>query len=255
MSKAKTFAVVVLGLVGAVVQTARAEQVAPPPAAPADPAAATPAAEPAAPAMTEPPAAPPEPPPSIPEETRTEGDEDPRYHKGQLGLHVQPGTGYRVLFPYNEEFCGDVGKSTCTARAPFYLELGASFAFTNSVELVADVRISLEEDFDGITGAIGPKPFSFAAGLRFYPAPDGFVKFFTTVQGVVETTDYQKTTVSPDAPKGLEGSDFGVRNVNGVLLDFHKMFGVYLHFGETVTFVKWMRFELHGGLGLQVRFP
>jgi hypothetical protein len=104
----------------------------------------------------------------------------------------------------------------------------------------------------------GPRPLGYAAGLRFYVDPDGKLKFFSSLEGFLDTTDYSDTTttnvngniISVDA-----AADYGLRNVNGLIFDFHRTFGLYLHFGETATFANWLRFELHGGLGVQARFP
>ncbi len=192
-------------------------------------------------------------------EPDTEAAEPTYSHKGQFGVHLQPGTGYRVLFPYNEEYCGQTSdegpKSVCTGRSPFYLDVGLSFGVTHSLELIADLRLGLEQDFESLAGGAGPKQLSFAAGLRLFVDPDGKFKFFSTLQGVVETTDYSATTGGAGGPPLEDVADFGVRNVNGVQLDLHRTFGVFVHFGETVTFANWLRFELHGGVGVQARFP
>jgi len=181
-------------------------------------------------------------------------------HKGQLGVHVQLGTGYRVLFPYNKEYCGEVTnegepKAVCTARSPAFLDAGLSFGLSQVLELVADVRLGLENDFSDRTGAKdGPRPISIAAGVRLFVDAEGKFKFFSTLQGVIETTDYSQTTFG--STTALEkAADFGLRNVNGVQFDFHRTFGLYAHFGETVTFANWLRFELHAGVGVQARFP
>jgi hypothetical protein len=178
-----------------------------------------------------------------------------RSHAQQVGLHVQFGTGYRVLFPYDEQYCGVADKSVCTGRSPFFMDLGLSYGLSSSVELLADVRLGLEKDFSAPVGDVdGPRPLAFSFGLRLYLVEEGEWKFFTSIQGVAETTDYKDVTPGENG-KNVEGTDWGVRNVNGVLFDFHDNFGAYLHFGETATFVSWMRFELHGGLGVQARFP
>jgi hypothetical protein len=181
-------------------------------------------------------------------------------HKGQVGVHAQIGTGYRVLFPYDEEYCGqtdDSGgtKSVCTGRSPFFLDLGLSYGITDAVELLGEVRLGIEKDFDSLGGSVdGPRPFSIAAGARLYVDAEGRFKFFSTLEGVVETTDYGPTKSTSDVV--LTGViDYGIRNVNGIMFDFHRTFGLYAHFGETITFVSWLRFELHGGVGAQVRFP
>jgi hypothetical protein len=170
-------------------------------------------------------------------------------HKGQVGVHAQLGSGYRVLFPYNEEFCGQAGKSVCTGRLPFFLDVGLSYGVTGSLELLAEVRLGVESDFSGVTGQGGPTPLGFAAGLRFFVDAEGRFKFFTTVEGTIDTTDYSGSA-------GVdEGADVGVRNVNAIAFDFHRTFGAYVHFGPSVSFKTWLRFDLQAGVGIQARFP
>ena len=53
----------------------------------------------------------------------------------------------------------------------------------------------------------------------------------------------------------MKDYDFGVRNANGVMLEVMRNLGFYLQFGETVGFVRWLRFEVDGGIGVQARFP
>jgi hypothetical protein len=180
-------------------------------------------------------------------------------HKGQVGVHAQVGTGYRVLFPYDEQYCGQTDddgspKSVCTGRSPFFVDVGLSYGVTDAVELLGEVRVGLEEDFESLGGAVaGPRPLSFAAGARLYVDAEGRFKFFSTLEGLIETTDYESST--SNGIQSVDGVDYGIRNVNGIMFDFHRTFGLYAHFGETITFASWLRFELHGGVGVQVRFP
>jgi len=180
-------------------------------------------------------------------------------HTGQFGLSAQIGTGYRVLFPYNEEYCGqtdDTGgrKSVCTGRSPMFLDLGISYGLNYKIELLASLRLGLERDF-GEAGVDGPRARGFAAGVRIFVESDGVLKFFSTIEGVVDTTDYSKTTLGGNGTGVSDGTDFGVRNVNALELDLHRTFGIYAHFGETATFVNWLHFALEAGIGAQVRFP
>jgi hypothetical protein len=181
-------------------------------------------------------------------------------HSGQFGVHLQLGTGYRVLFPYNKEYCGQAGsagepKSVCTGRSPAFLDAGLSYGVSQALEVLAEVRLGIEHDFSGLSGTEGPRPLSLAAGLRLFVDADGKLKFFSTVEGIVELTDYSGTTLGGNGVALDNAADFGVRNVNGVQFDFHRTFGLYAHFGETTTFANWLRFELHGGVGVQARFP
>jgi hypothetical protein len=49
--------------------------------------------------------------------------------------------------------------------------------------------------------------------------------------------------------------DFAVRNSNGFMFEVMRNLGVYVQFGETIGFVRWLRFEIDGGLGIQARLP
>jgi len=181
-------------------------------------------------------------------------------HRGQVGVSVQLGTGYRVLFPYNEEYCGQLTsdggpKSVCTGRSPFFVDFGLSYGVSSAIELIAELRLGMEDDFEGRNGHAGPKALAYAAGVRIFVDAEGQLKFFSTLEGVIESTDYSQTTAGNGGVALENSADFGFRNVNGVLFDLHRTFGIYAHFGETATFSNWLRFELHGGLGVQARFP
>jgi hypothetical protein len=170
-------------------------------------------------------------------------------HQGQFGIYTQLGAGYRALFPYHSEFCGEAGKSVCTGFTPLWIELGVSYGISNSVEILTDFRFGLGSDFKPDTVFSGaPHVFAFAPGFKFYINDVGSLKWFSTLQASFDFTDYSTSQVSASV-------DVGVRNVNGILVDLHRTFGVYGHFGETVSFVRWLRFEMDAGIGMQVRFP
>src|SRR5262245_7448305 len=71
-------------------------------------------------------------------------DVEPNFsHKHQFGIHVQGGVGYRGVFPYNEEYCGELQddgstKSSCLGRNPFQLDVGLSYGLTDRLELIAE---------------------------------------------------------------------------------------------------------------------
>jgi hypothetical protein len=187
-----------------------------------------------------------------------EGESRTFSHQGQVGVHLQLATGYRMLAPYDEQYCGQDGKSICSGRSPAFLDAGISYGISHGLELLVEVHLGLEDDFDGPGGESGPRAFGYAAGLRFYVDPDGKLKFFSSIEGYVETTDYSETTYAmPNnvMVKIKDVADYGVRNVNGLIFDFHRTFGLYAHFGETLTFANWLRMELHAGIGVQARFP
>ena len=39
------------------------------------------------------------------------------------------------------------------------------------------------------------------------------------------------------------------------MFEVMRNFGVYVQFGETIGFVRWLRFEIDVGIGVQARFP
>jgi hypothetical protein len=174
-------------------------------------------------------------------------------HRHQVGVHAQLGGGYRVLAMYEGDqdvgFCGQAGKNVCTGTSPVFLEVGLSFGVSRSVELLADFRLGLQEDFrPGGSGADAPRAIAFQPGLKIYIDDEGSLKFFSTLQLTFDFTDFSANGID-------EGTDFGVRNVNGLQVDLHKTFGFYLVAGPTIGFVRWLRFEVDGGVGIQARFP
>jgi hypothetical protein len=186
------------------------------------------------------------------------GDKHIQYdHKHQIGVQVDSGLGYRVLFPYNNTgdviYCGQTAKSVCTGRSPAFLDLGLSYGISHAIELLVGLRLGVESDFvpSGTTGS-APQQVALEPGLRLYVDDSGSMKFFTTIQLSFDFTDWKRDFTGGKTPAS---TDFGVRNVNGLLLDLHNTMGVYFFFGETIGFVRWLRFEIDAGVGLQVRFP
>ena len=195
------------------------------------------------------------------QDPEAEGGTDVSYdHRGQFGLHVQLGTGYRVLFPYEEMprvYCGqseDDGdpRKVCTGRSPFFVELGLSYGITSGLEVIADMRFGLETDFRRPTGGDAPRALVLAPGIKVYIDDEGSTKFFSTLQAAFDFTSFDSAFAGTS---DTSGTDIGVRNVNGVLIDLHRAFGVYFHFGETIGFARWLRFEMDAGLGIQGRYP
>src|SRR5262249_45593420 len=158
-------------------------------------------------------------------------------HQGQFGIYTQLGAGYRAIFPYHNEsqFCGEAMKKVCTGFTPGWIELGVSYGITNAIEFLTDVRFGLGSDFKPDT-ALGDAPhiFAVAPGFKFYINDVGSIKWFSSLQLVFDTTDYSASHFDASL-------DFGIRNVNGILVDLHRTFGIYAHFGEIVSFVRWLR--------------
>jgi hypothetical protein len=163
-------------------------------------------------------------------------------HKLQFGLAVLPGTGYRGIMPYSDTVkCGQPDKRVCTQRLPFFLDVQPSFAFANHWDVLVDLRFGLEQDFTK------SREVAFAPGVRYWVDPEEHAKFFATVQAAYDT--------SPQVDPMVKKSDLALRNSNGFQYDFMRNFGAYLQFGETIGFVRWLRFEIDAGIGVQARLP
>jgi hypothetical protein len=163
-------------------------------------------------------------------------------HKDQFGVELMPGTGYRIIAPYKDGIsCGQQANRVCTGRLPFFLDVQPSFGISRHWDVVVDLRFGLETDFNQA------HEFEVAPGFRYWVDPDLSAKFFTTIQGVYD--------LSPQHDPGVKDYDFGVRNANGFMYEVMRNLGFYLQFGETLGLVRWLRFEVDGGVGVQARFP
>jgi hypothetical protein len=170
-------------------------------------------------------------------------------HKYQIGLAARAGTGYRVIAPYHDEFCGqwdkEVGgdkKSVCGSRQPVWLEISPSFGVTSSLEILVDVRIYLENLDESLTKSRG---YFFAPGIKYYTDPESFFKFFATGQVVFENQDYGGTVSS---------FDVGIRSAIGINFDIVRYVGLYLQGGIILGLNRWMTFTVDFGAGFQVRY-
>lgn len=163
-------------------------------------------------------------------------------HKYQIGFGARIGSGFRVIFPYNKEFCGDAGKTICTARYPTWLELSPSFGVTQSLELLVDVRLFLENpDFTAANG------FAISPGVKYYTDPEDMFKFFITGQVYLESQDQR---VDSD----LNSFDLGLRSTFGLQVDLLRYVGLYAQAGIVLGFVRWFSFLADFSGGLQVRY-
>jgi hypothetical protein len=165
-------------------------------------------------------------------------------HAGQVGVHLALGTGYRVVAPYDDEYCG-AADEVCLGRSPVSLDLGLAYGVNSKLEVLLEMRIGLERDFGTTPDTDGPRLRSYAPGVKVYISDVGVTKFFSTLQLVIDTTDFDQ---SP-------GTDFAVKQTNGLQLDVHETVGLFFYFGEVVGWDRWLRFEMEGGVGLQARFP
>ena len=165
-------------------------------------------------------------------------------HYQQFGIALLPGTGYRGIFPYQEMVnCGQPGKRVCTGRLPVFLDVQPSFGFGERWDVLLDLRFGLEQDFTTT------HQFAVAPGVRYWVDPDDEAKFFATIQVAYDTTPQHNSVTL------THNDDFALRNSNGFMFEIMRNFGVYLQFGETIGFVRWLRFEIDGGIGVQARLP
>jgi len=163
-------------------------------------------------------------------------------HKYQLGIALLPGAGFRGIAPYEDGInCGEQAKRVCTGKLPFFIDVQPSFGFAEHWDVLVDLRFGIESDFTR------SRQFAIAPGVRYWVDPELPFKFFATVQGVFDAT-------AQGDPR-LENNDFGVRNSNGLMFDLMSNLGIYVQFGETLAFRRWLRFEIDGGVGVQARIP
>ncbi len=165
-------------------------------------------------------------------------------HRRQFGASLHLGTGLRAISPYEGEYCG-TGESVCVARTPVALDLGLSYGVLDSLELLLELRLGLERDFGASDNLDGPRIIAFSPGFRYYFSEAKSLKVFSSFQFSIDATDYAQAG----------GTDFAVKNTNGLLYDLDKRVGLYGFFGEIIGWDRWLRIEIEAGLGVQARFP
>ena len=164
-------------------------------------------------------------------------------HALQFGIAVLAGTGYRGIFPYQEMIdCGQPQKRVCTTRLPTFLDVQPSFGFGRHWDVLIDLRFGLERDFTQ------NREFAVAPGVRYWVDPEESTKFFATAQVAYDITPQN----DPMLP---HNDDLALRNSNGFMFEVMRNFGAYVQVGETIGFVRWLRFEIDAGLGVQARLP
>lgn len=182
----------------------------------------------------------------------------PFFHAGQIGVSARLALGMRGTATYHDtDYCGSTSTDTntgnapvCLTRAPLALEVEMAYGVGRKVDLLLEMKIGLESDFGSTsTTKDGPHTISLSPGLRYFFAEGRTSKLFTTAQAVFDFSGYK------DAAGTARGTDFGVRNLNGVWFDFHRAYGFYIYAGETLSIARWLDLELEVGLGVQVRYP
>lgn len=163
-------------------------------------------------------------------------------HRGQFGLGVLAGSGLRVLIPYQERvFCGLNDKRVCSTRLPTFLDVQPSFGLGPHWDAIIDLRFGLEADF------ARTHQFAFTPGFRYWLDPQARLKFFATLQIAYDTTEQHN--------HALTGYDLAFHNSDGLMFEVMRDLGFYAQLGDTVGFVRWLRFEIDLGAGVQARFP
>lgn len=179
-------------------------------------------------------------------------------HKGQFQASLRVALGMRAIVTYDDaNYCGATDASTstgnapvCTGRAPFSLDFELGYGVANRIDAIVEMRVGIESDFatTAFTSG-GPRMFHMAPGARFFFSDSRRSKLFTTAQVVFDFAGYEA------AGGTARGTDYGVRNMNGLWFDLDRAYGFYAYIGETLTFSRWLRFELEAGLGFQGRYP
>lgn len=171
-------------------------------------------------------------------------------HDLQFGLAVLLGDGYRGIFPYQTMIdCGDAKTNdnrVCTNRSPVFIDLQPSFGLSERWDFLVDLRFGLGRDFNT------HRQFFAMPGFRYWLDPQSQVKFFTTIQLAYDRSSQNN---QPNAPHQISDNDLGVRNSNGLMVEVMRNFGVFVQFGETIAFYRWLSFSVDAGLGVQARIP
>ncbi len=161
-----------------------------------------------------------------------------------MGLSLRAGTGYRVIAPYSDAFCGDYTdtgafKNVCGSRQKAWLELSPSFGITSQLEILVDVRFAVEKDFTGTTDLY------IAPGIKYYSDADSWLKFYATGQVIFDLQDMGAVPVS--------NFDVGLRSALGLHFDIIRYVGLFVQGGVNLGFKRWLTFVVDLGGGVQVR--
>ena len=182
----------------------------------------------------------------------------PFEHKGQFGVSLRLAEGLRGIATYhNGDYCGATSTdetnglaAVCLSRSPIALELEMAYGAGRHLDVLLEMKLGLESDFGATPNATsGPHTVFLSPGLRYFFAEGRNSKLFTTAQAVFDFTDYT------DQNGNSRGTDFGVRNLNGLWFDLHRAYGFYVFAGETLSVVRWLDLDLEIGVGLQARYP
>jgi hypothetical protein len=175
-------------------------------------------------------------------------------HKHQVGLEVGFGWGYRVIKPYGDIWCGERdggdNEAFCSGASPAFMEIGLSFGVLKSMDLIVDFRYGLQKD-----EVSQRNPLSLMAGIRLWLNPEDSFKWAVGFQLVMDFTKQDgENQFLYNKPK-KDSYDFGGRIYGQIQYDFFRYLGVYVKLSAVVGAVRWLRMEMEGLGGVQVRFP
>jgi hypothetical protein len=186
------------------------------------------------------------PPPAAPAPSKLEDFS----HRHQVSARAMFGKGYRLAFAYGEEEpCGleDDGETLdatpCYDASPAFTDLDLSFGVTDGLEISALIRLGLEDEFTG--GPEQTTPLVLGFGIRAYADPLARVKFFLGARVMYDLTE-----------AGRDGDrDLAVRAEPGLQIEIIRYVAFFLQANATIGFLRWLRFEIDAGAGLQLRVP
>ncbi len=179
-------------------------------------------------------------------------------HHRQFAVGLQFPLGLRVIKPYDEDYCGQTDENegtgnakACIGRVPASLEFVFAYGIGQNLELLLEVRLGLERDFGPTVATTddGPRMFRWSPGVKFYFSDAGTSKLFSSMQLAFDHTSYQ------EPGQGGRPTDFVLRNVNGLQLDLHPSYGVYVFVAEELAFRRWIWAAGEFGIGIQGRYP
>jgi hypothetical protein len=178
-------------------------------------------------------------------------DDAATFHEGKFGLSGRLSLGVRGIVTYdNDVYCGKTDPqgafgyaSACTGRTPMALDLEFSYGVKSTIELVLELRLGLERDVGATPSEDGPRPFHISPGARFFFSDTAKLKLFAQPQLVLDFAGY------------ASGNDVGVRGIEGLWIDLHRSYGVYVFVAETLGFSRWLSAAFEGGVGFQGRYP
>ncbi len=180
-------------------------------------------------------------------------------HRRQFGFDLGLGTGFRIIKPYTDIWCGSRSDDPdnpndpfCLGMVPLYLDLGLSFGVTKTIDLLAHFRYGLLAD-----SVSERHPIALLAGFRAWIGPSrpfkwsvGFDLFFDFTK-----QDGPKQELPTYGKPEHDEFDVGGRLVFRFQYDFMRYLGIYAEAAGLAGVLRWLRLELEGTFGIQARLP